>query len=49
MPKLIVPVYVEAVTICAHPDQAGQRGARALADLLSRRGGVDVYTEGLPP
>jgi hypothetical protein len=32
-----IPSYVEAVTICAHSDEAGQRGAHDLADALSKR------------
>jgi hypothetical protein len=32
-----IPDYVEAVTICAHSDEAGQRGALDLADALSKR------------
>ena len=32
-----IPSYVEAVTICAHSDDAGQRGAHDLADALSKR------------
>ena len=40
MPALAdaVPDYIEAVTIFAHPDPAGQRGAVALADTLDARG-----------
>jgi len=32
-----IPIYVEAVTVCAHFDEAGQRGAYDLADALSKR------------
>jgi hypothetical protein len=40
MPALAgrVPWYVESVSICGHDDDAGQRGARALAEGLSARG-----------
>jgi putative DNA primase/helicase len=39
MPKLanVVPSYVEAVTIYAHADKAGQDGAHKLADALHKR------------
>jgi hypothetical protein len=39
MPALgdTVPDYIEAVSIYQHPDDAGRRGARGLADRLSRR------------
>jgi putative DNA primase/helicase len=48
MPKLAaaVPDYVEAVTICAHEDETGQRGAVALANALNARG-VEVFIEGI--
>jgi len=48
MPKLaaMVPSYVEAVTIFAHADEAGQDGARRLAVALRRRG-IEVTIEGL--
>jgi putative DNA primase/helicase len=48
MPKLAdaVPDYIEAVTIFAHADKAGQEGARALADALELRG-IEVRLEGL--
>jgi hypothetical protein len=52
MPALanILPAYIEAVTIYAHNDgnkrQAGQRGARELAQALHRRG-IEVAIEGL--
>jgi hypothetical protein len=47
MPALAdtVPNYVECVTIFAHADPAGQRGARALADRLVARG-IEVFVEG---
>ena len=32
-----IPSYVEALTVCAHSDEAGQRGAYDLADALSKR------------
>ncbi len=46
MPNLAarVPDYIEAVTIYAHDDDAGQRGARSLADALVTRD-VDVCIE----
>ena len=37
-----VPNYIEAVTIYAHADEAGQRGANGLADALVERG-VEVF------
>jgi hypothetical protein len=39
MPALAtaIPRYVETVTICAHSDEAGQRGAHRLADALRKR------------
>jgi hypothetical protein len=48
MPKLAdkVPSYIEAVTIFAHPDQAGQKSARELARALELRD-VEVRIEGL--
>lgn len=47
MPALapLIPVYIEVVTIYAHEDQAGQRGALDLAHALNARG-VEVFTEG---
>ena len=33
-----IPSYVEVVTICAHPEPAGQAGAIELADRLTARG-----------
>lgn len=41
-----VPGYIETVTIMAHDDQAGQRGAYALADALGSLG-VEVLIEGI--
>jgi hypothetical protein len=41
-----VPSYVETVTILAHADEAGQDGARKLADALVGRG-IEVFVEGL--
>jgi len=41
-----IPSYVEAVTIYAHADKAGQDGARGLAERLERKG-IDVFIEGL--
>ncbi len=48
MPALAdsVPKYFETVTVAAHPDQAGQRDARTLADRLIERG-FEVFTDGL--
>ena len=48
MPALAHPVpnYIEAVTIYAHDDQAGQRGALDLARALNARG-VDVFVDGV--
>jgi hypothetical protein len=50
MPKLApaVPDYTEAVTIFAHADEAGQRHAHEIADLLDARG-IEVRIEGLQP
>jgi hypothetical protein len=49
MPKLVemVPSFIEAVTIYAHADKAGQDGAHKLAQELSRNG-INVVIEGLP-
>ena len=41
-----VPDYIEAVTIFAHADKAGQDGARELATALGQRG-IDFAVEGL--
>jgi hypothetical protein len=48
MPKLadVIPSYIEAVTILAHDDQAGQDGARKLAEALYQRR-IEVIVEGL--
>jgi Toprim domain len=48
MPKIAdtVPDYIEAITIYAHDDKAGQDGARKLAEALRRRG-FEVTVEGL--
>ena len=48
LPKLAdkVPAFIDAVTIAAHPDFDGERGARALADALVKRG-IEVFIEGL--
>jgi hypothetical protein len=48
MPKLakVLPSYIEAVTIFAHSDAAGERNARQLATALRQRG-IEVRTEGL--
>jgi len=42
----VVPDYIEAVTIFAHADKAGQDGARELATVLRQRG-IDFAVEGL--
>jgi putative DNA primase/helicase len=48
MPALadVVPEYIEAVTIYAHPDKTGRNGAHGLAEALIRRG-IEVFIEGL--
>jgi putative DNA primase/helicase len=48
MPALAetVPDYIEAVTVYAHTDQAGRKGAHALAAALTKRG-IEVTIEGL--
>jgi hypothetical protein len=48
MPALAdtVPDYIEAVTIYAHADKAGQDGAHKLAHALHRRG-LEVMIEGI--
>jgi putative DNA primase/helicase len=49
MPALAssVPNYIEAATIFAHSDKAGQHGARELAATLRQRG-IEVKIEALP-
>jgi hypothetical protein len=49
MPALgnLIPDYMEALTIFAHADKAGQDGARALAEQLDEHG-IEVFIEGLP-
>jgi hypothetical protein len=42
-----VPDYIECVTICAHPEEAGQTNAIKLADALMTRG-FEVILHGLP-
>jgi putative DNA primase/helicase len=42
----VVPSYVEAVTIYAHRDPAGERGAGSLGDRLVARG-IEVFLEGV--
>ena len=39
-----IPDYVDAVTIYAHADQAGEKGARELARILFCRG-IEVFIE----
>jgi hypothetical protein len=48
LPKLAphVPDYIEVVTIFAHADTKGQKGARDLADILTDRG-LEVFIEGI--
>jgi hypothetical protein len=48
MPALAaaIPDYIECVTVFAHDDDAGQRGALDLAEALSQRG-IAVLVEGL--
>jgi hypothetical protein len=50
MPALAaaVPSYIECVTVCADPEDAGQKNARALADALTARG-FEVRVDGLLP
>lgn len=50
MPALAVavPSYVECVTVCADPEPAGQKNARALAEALKARG-FEVMVDGLLP
>jgi phage/plasmid primase-like uncharacterized protein len=47
MPALapLIPNYVEAVTIFAHDDEAGQRGALDLARALKARG-LEIFVDG---
>ena len=49
MPKLadVVPSYVEAITIFAHPDTNGANAACTLAAALNARG-IQTEIEGLP-
>jgi hypothetical protein len=48
MPALAaaIPPYIETVTVYAHPDKAGQDGARSLAAALAGRG-IEIFVEGL--
>ena len=50
MPRIAaaIPDYVEAVTVFAHADTAGQRAARELADALIARG-IEVRIDGIRP
>jgi hypothetical protein len=41
-----VPDFIEAITICAHDDDAGRRGAYALADALISRG-FETFIQGI--
>lgn len=49
MPALadMIPDYIEAATVYAHPDKAGRNGSIGLAERLDRRG-IEVRMEGLP-
>lgn len=49
LPKLAprIPDWIDTVTIAAHADEAGIKGARALAELLEARG-IETLVEGLP-
>ena len=49
MPKLAaaIPDYTDAITIYAHADEAGQKGALALEAMLKARGFRDITIEGL--
>ena len=51
MPSLAdkLPNHIEGVTIFAHDDQAGQRGAKALAAALSHRDNLEIFIEGIKP
>jgi hypothetical protein len=51
MPALAdaIPHYIDALTIYAHDDQAGRRGAVGLAEWLRARGNIDVFVEGGMP
>jgi hypothetical protein len=48
MPALAeaIPDYIEATTIYAHHDKAGQNGARKLAEALHRRN-IEVLIDGI--
>jgi hypothetical protein len=48
MPALAdkIPNFIECVTIAAHPDAAGQKGAHALAEALEARG-VEAILHGV--
>ena len=50
MPKIAnaVPAYTDVVTVYAHADAAGQRGARELANPLVAYG-IEVRIEGIGP
>jgi len=41
----VIPRYVETVTVFGHNDEAGRRGARALADAIIGGGAVEVRIE----
>jgi hypothetical protein len=43
----VIPSYIDCITIYAHADPAGQRGATDLAERLHQRG-FEVFIEGLP-
>lgn len=48
MPKIAaaLPSYVECVTVCAHRDEAGLRGAKEAVSLIKARG-IEVHLKGL--
>ena len=49
MPTLAgnIPKFIECVTICAHPDPAGQAGAIGLAEALAPRGVEIILLQGI--
>ena len=49
MLSIEVPDYIDAITIIADADEAGQRGAIGLAQRLHQRGGIEIFLEGVAP
>jgi hypothetical protein len=49
LPKLAarIPAWIDCVTIAAHADPPGEKGALELAEALARRG-IETLVEGLP-